>query len=101
MVPRVESWEAVATLPISACLQNEQANFAARCYTNQRYKFAVQISVDSMPIRSIKIAQLMLGNFYGTPGWDRTNGLRLRSPLLYPLSYRGVPGHYNRGKEGR
>jgi hypothetical protein len=29
-------------------------------------------------------------NYFGTPGWDRTNDLRLRSPLLYPLSYRGV-----------
>jgi hypothetical protein len=27
---------------------------------------------------------------FGTPGWDRTNDLRLRSPLLYPLSYRGM-----------
>lgn len=27
---------------------------------------------------------------FGTPGWDRTNDLRLRSPLLYPLSYRGT-----------
>ncbi len=28
--------------------------------------------------------------FHGhTPGWIRTNDLRIRSPLLYPLSYRG------------
>jgi hypothetical protein len=25
-----------------------------------------------------------------TPGWIRTNDLRIRSPLLYPLSYRGT-----------
>ncbi len=26
----------------------------------------------------------------GTPGWDRTSDRRIRSPLLYPLSYRGT-----------
>jgi hypothetical protein len=25
-----------------------------------------------------------------TPGWIRTSDLRIRSPLLYPLSYRGM-----------
>ena len=28
--------------------------------------------------------------FPSTPGWIRTNDLRIRSPLLYPLSYRGM-----------
>ena len=28
--------------------------------------------------------------FYGAPGWIRTTGLRLRSPLLYPAE---LPGH--------
>jgi len=32
------TWKAVAKLPISACAQNEQANFAALRFTNHDYR---------------------------------------------------------------
>ena len=31
---------------------------------------------------------------FGAPGRTRTCTLRIRSPLLYPLSYRGLRGGY-------
>ncbi len=34
-----------------------------------------------------------------TPGWIRTNDLRIRSPLLYPLSYRGRCGREARDRD--
>jgi hypothetical protein len=41
------------------------------------------------PRRITKLAQDVL---LGTPLWIRTRSLRLRKPLLYPLSYRGKSG---------
>ena len=32
----------------------------------------------------------LLVNIYGAPGKDRTFDLRIRNPLLYPLSYKRI-----------
>ena len=32
-------------------------------------------------------------NFGGSPTWDRTRDLRINSPSLYRLSYRGMQPH--------
>ena len=39
--------------------------------------------------RSYIIKIIYLIDFFGSPGWTRTNDQRINSPTLYQLSYRG------------
>ena len=56
-----------------------------------------QYEVNKVPYSNLVYAALefsaqieIIISGFGTPGWNRTNGQKLRSLLLYPLSYRGV-----------
>jgi hypothetical protein len=45
-------------------------------------------------------ANLLTSVFYGSPTWARTRDLRINSPALYQLSYRGTASNYSQLLKG-